>query len=169
MHLTVADDPCFGTHGISIGSETTYGLWRILVAHNLIEGRDPYGTESSIAAGIRIKSYAGVGGLVQDVAYVDTTMADLQYPIDLDPFYSAPSGATAIPDYAGITIDGLVATHSVPGAQEVVEGYSADDPTVLTLRDVHVDATDTVSQYARITVDHSDLSFAGEGVAEALG
>ncbi|MBR7836750.1 hypothetical protein KDL01_25945, partial [Actinospica durhamensis] len=38
------------------------------------------------------------------------------------------------------------ATHSTAGAQEVVEGYSADYPTVLTLRDVHVDATATVSQ-----------------------
>ena len=169
VHITVADDQCFGTHGISIGSETTYGLSQILVAQDRIEGKDWYGTESGIAAGIRIKSYAGVGGVVQDVAYVGITASDLQYPIDLDPFYSAPTGTANIPDYAGITIDGLTATHSVPGAREIVEGYSAADPTLLTLRDVHVDATDTVSQFARITLLRTDLSFTGEGVAEVLG
>ena len=133
-----------------------------------LTNRFDIGTESSIAAGIRIKSYVGVGGVVRDVEYLDTTMSDLQYPIDLDPFYSAPTGTTNIPDYAGVTIDGLVATRSVPGAQEVVEGVDADDPTVLTLRDVYADATTTVSQYAKITVEHSNLNFAGVGVAEVL-
>ena len=91
-HITVSGNQCRGTHGISIGSETTYGLESILVDHNTINGQDSSGTESSIAAGIRIKSYAGAGGQVTDVKYVDTTMRSLEYPIDIDPFYDPPTG-----------------------------------------------------------------------------
>ena len=162
-HVTIEDNRCLGTHGISIGSETTYGLEEILADRNLIEGKDTFGNESSIAAGIRIKSYAGVGGLVQDVEYRDTVMNDLQYPIDLDPFYSSPTG-TSIPDFTGVTIDGAIATGSIQGAEEIVEGHDANDPTTLTLRNVFLDARATVSQYAAITEQNTDLSFSGLGV-----
>ncbi|HET9172473.1 MAG TPA: pectinesterase family protein [Actinospica sp.] len=163
-HLSVLNDQCFGTHGISVGSGTTYGVEAVLVDHNRIDGKDLDGTESGIAAGIRIKSYAGAGGVVRDVVYRDTVMSDLSNPIDIDPFYAAATG-TSVPEFAGILIDGAVATDSVPGAQEIVEGHDAADQTVLTLRNVHVDATATLAQYARITECGSDLSFAGTGVA----
>lgn len=164
VHVTVENDRCYGTHGISIGSETTYGLEDILVQSDLIEGKDLYGTESSIASGIRIKSYAGVGGLVRNVVYRGIVMSDLLNPIDIDPFYSAATG-TAAPDFDGVLIDGAVAVHSLAGAQEIVEGYDAADPTVLTLRNVLLDARATVSQYADISESHSDLVFSGEGVS----
>jgi pectin methylesterase-like acyl-CoA thioesterase len=162
-HITVSGNQCYGTHGISIGSETTYGLESILVDHNTINGKDSGGTESSIAAGIRVKSYAGAGGKVTDVKYLDTTMRFLQYPIDIDPFYDPPTGTSA-PDFAGIEIDGATATHSVAGAQSVLKGYSAGFPLGLTLRDVHFDATATVSQYANITAINSNLKISGPGV-----
>ncbi|MBR7826443.1 hypothetical protein KDK95_09030 [Actinospica sp. MGRD01-02] len=162
-HLSVENDQCFGTHGISVGSGTAYGVEAVLVDHDLIEGKDLDGTESGIAAGIRIKSYAGAGGLVQDVVYRDIVMNDLANPIDIDPFYATATGTSA-PDFAGILIDGANASNSLPGAQEIVEGYDAADPTVLTLRNVHVDATATVSQYARITERETNLGFTGTGV-----
>jgi pectin methylesterase-like acyl-CoA thioesterase len=162
-HVTVEDDQCRGTHGISTGSETTYGLEAILVDRDLIEGKDLYGSESSIPSGIRIKSYEGVGGLVQDVVYRDIAMADLLNPIDIDPFYSPPTG-TSVPDFAGVTIADAASVRSLPGAQEIVEGADAADPTVLTLDDVDLDATATLAQDARITEWHSDLAFAGPDV-----
>jgi pectin methylesterase-like acyl-CoA thioesterase len=168
VHVTVQNDRCYGTHGISIGSETTYGLEDILAQGDLIEGRDLYGTESSIASGIRIKSYAGVGGLVHDVVYRDITMSDLLNPIDIDPFYSAPTGTT-VPDFDGVLIDGVTSVHSIAGAQEIVEGHDAADPTVLALRDVRLDARDTVSQYADISERDSDLLFSGTGVTVTPG
>ena len=162
-HITVSGNQCYGTHGISIGSETTYGLESILVDHNTINGKDSSGTESSIAAGIRVKSYEGAGGTVTDVKYLDTTMRFLRYPIDIDPFYDPPTGTSA-PNFAGIEIDGATATHSVAGAQSVLKGYSADFPLGLTLRDVHFDTTATVSQYANITAINSNLKISGPGV-----
>jgi pectin methylesterase-like acyl-CoA thioesterase len=162
-HITVSDNQCYGTHGISIGSETTYGLESILVDHNMIDGKDSSGTESSIAAGIRVKSYAGAGGTVTDVRYIDTTMRALEYPIDIDPFYDPPTGTSA-PYFADIEIDGATATDSVPGAESVLKGYSAAYPLGLTLRDVHFDTTATVSQYANITEVNSNLAISGPGV-----
>jgi pectin methylesterase-like acyl-CoA thioesterase len=162
-HITVSGNQCYGTHGISIGSETTYGLESILVDHNMIDGKDSSGTESGIAAGIRIKSYAGAGGTVTDVRYTDTTMRSLRYPIDIDPFYDPPTG-TSVPDFADIVIDRATATESVPGAEAVLKGYSAADPLGLSLRDVHFDTSATVSQYANITEAGSNLTISGPGV-----
>jgi len=156
-HITVAGNQCYGTHGISIGSETAFGLESILVARNFIDGKDSAGAESTIAAGIRIKSYAGVGGKVTDVYYVGTRMMNLKNPIDIDPFYSAPTGTSA-PDFAGITIDGATETRSVPGAVSVLEGYSAALPLMLTLHDVHFDVTATQVQDANIAQTASNLS-----------
>ncbi len=90
-------------------------------------------------------------------------MNDLQYPIDIDPYYSSPTG-TSIPDFTGVTIDGAIATDSIQGAEEVVEGYDANDPTTLTLHDVYLDARATVSEYADISEQNTDLSFSGLGV-----
>ena len=162
-HITVSDNQCYGTHGISIGSETTYGLESILVDGNMIDGRDSAGAESTIAAGIRVKSYAGAGGEVTDVKYVSTTMRNLQYPIDIDPFYDPPTGTSA-PDFADIEIDGATETGSVPGAVSVLDGYSATYPLGLTLKNVHFDVTATQAQDADVTEVDSDLRISGPGV-----
>ena len=162
-HITVADDQCYGTHGISIGSETTYGLESILVEHNFIDGRDSAGTESTIPAGIRVKSYAGAGGTVTDVRYVDTTMRSLQYPIDINPFYD-PATGTSDPYFTGIEIDGATETGSVAGAESVLDGFSAAYPLGLTLRDVHFDVTAATAQDANITEIDSNLAISGPGV-----
>lgn len=162
-HITVAGNQCYGTHGISIGSETTYGLESILAQHNVIDGRDSSGAESTIAAGIRIKSYAGAGGTVTDVKYLDTTMRSLQYPIDLDPFYD-PATGTSDPYFKDVLIGGATETNSVPGAESVLEGFSPAYPLGLTLRDVHFDVTATSAQDANITEIDSNLVISGPGV-----
>jgi pectin methylesterase-like acyl-CoA thioesterase len=162
-HITVSDNQCYGTHGISIGSETTYGLEDILVENNFIDGKDAAGTESTIAAGIRIKSYEGAGGKVTDVKYVDTTMRNLQYPILINPFYDPPTGTSA-PYFASIEIDGATETGSIAGAQSQLEGFNATYPLGLILRDVHFDTPATVAQYANITEVDSNLSISGPGV-----
>ena len=162
-HITVAGDQCYGTHGISIGSETTYGLESILVEGNFIDGRDSSGTDSTIPAGIRIKSYAGVGGTVTDVKYVDTTMRSLQYPIDINPFYDPATGTTD-PNFQDVEIDGATETGSLAGAESVLDGFSAALPLGLTLRDVHFDVTATTGQDANITEIDSNLAITGPGV-----
>jgi len=162
-HITFSHNQCFGTHGISIGSETTFGLEDILVEHNSISGVDANGTESSIAAGLRIKSYAGVGGKVTDVVYRDTAMTRLMFPIDIDPFYAAPTG-TSEPWFAGVEIDHATETRSVPGAQSVLEGITPDLPLGLTLHDVWFDTRATLAQDANIKASGTNLAISGPGV-----
>jgi pectin methylesterase-like acyl-CoA thioesterase/polygalacturonase len=162
-HITVAGDQCYGTHGISIGSETTYGLESILVTRDFIDGRDSSGTESTIPAGIRIKSYAGAGGTVTDVRYLGITMRSLQNPIDISPFYD-PATGTSDPYFKDIEIDGATETGSVAGAESVLDGFSATYPLGLTLRDVHFDVTATTAQDANITEVDSNLAISGPGV-----
>jgi hypothetical protein len=135
----------------------------ILVNRNLIDGRDAAGTESSIAAGIRIKSYAGAGGKVTDVYYISTRMLSLKNPVDIDPFYDPPAGPSA-PYFAHIEIDNATETDSVSGAESVLEGYSAAYPLGLTLRDVRFDTTATRAQDANIAEIGSDLAISGPGV-----
>jgi pectin methylesterase-like acyl-CoA thioesterase len=163
VHITFMRNQCFGTHGISIGSETTFGLEQILVEHNSISGVDANGTESSIAAGLRIKSYAGVGGNVTDVVYRDTTMSSLMFPIDIDPFYATPTG-TSTPWFTGVEIDHATETGSVPGAQSVLEGIDAGRPLGLTLHDVKFDTSATKAQYADINARGTNLTISGPGV-----
>jgi polygalacturonase len=162
-HITVADNRCYGTHGISIGSPTAYGVRSVLVSHDLIDGIDAAGQVSTIPAGIRVKSYAGAGGLVTDVVYTGITMRSLLNPIDINPFYD-PATGTSIPDFAGITISDATETDSLPGAVSVLEGYSSADPLVLTLRNVHFDVTATQSADATITETHSNLVVTGPDV-----
>jgi pectin methylesterase-like acyl-CoA thioesterase len=162
-HVTVRDDSCYGTHGISIGSETTFGLEDILVEHDSINGLDAAGQESSIPAGIRVKSYAGAGGVVTAVTYRDITMSHLLNPIDIDPFYDPPTG-TSFPDFAGITIQDATEAHSLPGAESVLDGYDAQLPLGLTLDGVRFDVSATTSQYANVTEHGSDLAVSGPGV-----
>jgi pectin methylesterase-like acyl-CoA thioesterase len=162
-HITVADNRCYGTHGISIGSPTAYGVQSVLVSHDLIDGIDAAGQVSTIPAGIRVKSYAGAGGLVTDVVYTGITMRSLLNPIDINPFYD-PATGTSIPDFAGITISDATETDSLPGAVSVLEGYSSADPLVLTLRNVRFDVTATQSADATITETHSNLVVTGPDV-----
>lgn len=114
------------------------------------------------------RGYAGKGGLVTDVVYAGTTMRSLKYPIDIDPFYAAPTGTSA-PDFAGITIDGATETGSVPGAESVLKGYSPAGPLGLTLRDVYFDTTATQAQDARVTEVRSNLVITGPDVTVTPG
>lgn len=79
-HISVLDDHLFGTHGVAIGSETQAGVSDVLVARVTVSGRDAFGALSVAAGGIRIKSSAVSGGLVQDVEYRDVCVDEVKYP-----------------------------------------------------------------------------------------
>ncbi len=168
--VTVTDVHCYGTHGISIGSGTTYGVDDVFVNRNTIQGLGASGVMSTLNNGIRVKSYIGSGGPVTNVTYARTCMRDIQYLIDLDPNYSFGTPGTAnIPDFRSITVRDAVSVHSVPGATSVLDGYDADHPLGLTLENVHLDTTTVTSKYADIRIDRSDLTPSGDGVTVTYG
>jgi polygalacturonase len=161
--ITIRGLHCYGTHGLSIGSGTTYGLNSILFLGNTLNGYDAWGDLSTLDNGIRVKSYAGAGGLVTNVVYADTCMKAIANLIVINPFYDPPTGTT-IPWFQSVTITRALAVHSIAGASSEIEGYSAALPTGLTLHDVNFDATAVTAQYANITLDHTDVAPSGTGV-----
>jgi polygalacturonase len=163
--ITVRGLHCYGTHGLSIGSGTTFGLDSILFLDNTLDGYDARGHLSTFDNGIRIKSFAGGGGPVTNVVYAGTCMKAIQNLIVLNPFYDPPTGTT-IPWFKSVTIDRAHAIDSVAGASSTIEGFSADFPTGLTLRNVHLDATAVTAQYANVTLDNTNLVPSGTGVTD---
>lgn len=161
--VTVEHMHCYGSHGLSIGSGTAYGLDSMLIAHNTLDGKDIWGNVSSFNNGIRIKSYPGAGGTVTNTTYFDTCMTGVQNLLVVTPNYAPPSGTT-IPWFKSVTIDRAKAVASVPGASSDLEGYSPEQPSGITLRDVDLDATAVTAKYANITLSRTDLSPSGTGV-----
>ncbi|WP_042396867.1 glycoside hydrolase family 28 protein [Streptacidiphilus carbonis] len=162
-YITFQYNHCYGTHGISIGSDTSYGVNSVLVYHNYIQGTDSNGTVSGVPAGLRIKSYSAVGGTVQNIHYYTTCMTGLKYPLDFDPFYSSSTG-TAYPYYKSVVVYKATELSSLSGAKSVLEGYSASYPLGLTLEDVSFDSNSYTAQYATVAEYDTTLTPSGTGV-----
>jgi polygalacturonase len=79
QNVLVENLTCLHGHGISIGSPTNKGLHHIFVRHCTFDSSDN---------GIRIKSYRGRGGLVQDIHYSDLTMTNVNRAIDINLLYN---------------------------------------------------------------------------------
>jgi polygalacturonase len=124
-NMTIENNHLYGTHGISIGSETNGGVSNILVRHNTVDGVDGHGNLSTFNNGIRIKSDPTRGGLVQQVTYLDTCMTRVQAPLAFTPFYATSEG-TLIPQFTDITVNGAVALHSTADAESQLYGFDAD-------------------------------------------
>lgn len=149
-HISIIDDHFFGTHGISIGSETTAGVSDVLVADDTVSGTDGDGTASASSAAIRIKSSAKAGGPVRDITYRNVCADAVKAPIDIDSDYAGGTGSTA-PRFTGIVIDGFRSSDSPPGATSTLKGLDADHPLGVTIADTSVDAGRVDAAYADIT------------------
>jgi polygalacturonase len=162
-NMTIENNHLYGTHGISIGSETNGGVSNILVRNNTISGTDSHGNVSTFNNGIRIKSDPTRGGLVQRVTYENTCMTGVQAPLAFTPFYATDEG-TLIPEFTDIVVDGAVAVHSTADASSTFYGFDAAHPLGLTLSNVRLDVTRSDAQYATVGVFNSNIVPSGEGV-----
>lgn len=161
-NITISDDHCYGTHGLSIGSETNGGLTNVLMTDDTIQGTDSSGTRSSDDNGIRIKSDSSRGGPVTQITYVDTCLTGVKRLLDFDPFYTSATG-TKIPAYTDIVVNGMKSVGSVSGTS-VLKGHDSTHPLGLTLENVSLDATSTTAQNANIGVFDTNLAPTGTGV-----
>jgi len=162
-NMTVENSHFYGTHGISIGSETQHGVSNILVENNTVSGTDSAGNVSGDNNGIRIKTDSSVGGKVSDVTYVNTCVTGVKHAMEFNPFYSSGNGSTT-PDFTGIVVLGLRAVSSASSAQSVLEGFSTADPLGLTLENVNLDATSTSSENANIAMFDTNFTPSGTNV-----
>ncbi|WP_369390739.1 pectinesterase family protein [Streptomyces sp. CG1] len=162
-NVTIAGNHFYGTHGISIGSETAGGVTNVLVENNTVAGTDSSGIVSGSSSGIRIKSSTKSGGEVSGVSYVNTCITGVRYPLVFDTHYANGSGSH-IPYFTGITVAGLRAVNSPSNAQSVFNGYSPAYPLGLTLQNVSLGRNTSTGQYARIGVFNSTVTPSGTGV-----
>ncbi|MFP5226521.1 MAG: glycoside hydrolase family 28 protein [Acidobacteriota bacterium] len=164
-NITVRHNRFYGTHGMSIGSQTMYGVTNVLWDDNEMFGTDQWGNVSSDNNGIRIKSDQTCGGPVNQVTYRHTQLNGIKHLLIFNTDYGKCSGNPGIPWYQNIVVDGVTSTNSQAGAYSQFQGYDADNPLGLYLANVHLDVTNqTGSQYANVGLNHSNITPAGTGV-----
>jgi polygalacturonase len=173
--ITVKGNMLFGTHGLSIGSQTMYGVTNVLWENNIVFGTDLYGIVSSDNNGIRIKSDPTCGGPVTQVSYFNTLFIGVEHLLDFDTDYGTCSnnGQTPqIPQYTDILVDNLLSAGSPSGAYSQFEGHDASTLLQIYLAHIHLDSTtqyDKVtglneSQYSNVYLDDSNIVPSGPGV-----
>lgn len=164
-NITVRFNQFFGTHGISIGSQTFLGVTNVLWEDNIVYGTDKFGNVSTDNNGINIKSSNDCGGPVQQVTYRDTLLVGVKHLLIFNTNYGSCSGTPGIPVYQDIVVDGVYAYNSQSGAYSEFDGYSAADPLGLYLAYVYLDSTaQQDSQYANVGLDDSNIMPSGPGV-----
>jgi len=167
-NLTIAHNH-FGTgHGMSIGSETNAGVSNINVYDLTIDGTIPTGgAPASDVNGIRIKSDASRGGVVDKVSYSDVCMRNLANPILLNPMYSNDAGSL-IPQFTNISLQNI---EVAGGGKVTLDGFDSAHLTSVTLDNVNVDGTPSVTaSNSKITLGAGGVSFpapSGSGVTVA--
>jgi polygalacturonase len=132
----------FGTgHGMSLGSATMQGITNVHVYDLTIDGDTPVdaNTGGSDLNGLRVKSYAGAGGFVENVLFEDVCTRDEVYPIYITANYTANpivSPAGVPPNFQNITVKNFH-QQNVNGPQH------ADEVTVYVEGDTQHQATVT--------------------------
>ncbi|HTJ66522.1 MAG TPA: pectinesterase family protein [Actinospica sp.] len=163
-NVTISGSHFYGTHGISIGSETNSGVSNVLVENNTVDGKDALGNVSGSDNGLRIKSDASRGGSVHNVEYLNNCLTHMKAPLVLDTRYSSSSGSH-IPNFTSITVEGLVSVNSLSGAKNQLIGYNSSYPLGLYLSHVKLDATGSSASYAKVYQYDSNLAASGTGVS----
>lgn len=143
-HITVSHDHFYRGHGVSIGSETDGGASDILVTDLSIDGADN---------GMRIKSNAARGGLVERVTYRDVCVRNTKHPIEMDTHYSASpkTTGTLIPHFRDIRLENV---RVFGGGQVILDGYDATRPLGITFDDVMFDSASKIRTMARFVDAH---------------
>ncbi|MFE9448447.1 glycoside hydrolase family 28 protein [Streptomyces sp. NPDC006739] len=163
-NITVENNHFYGTHGISIGSETNSGVTNVLFENNTLTGVDSSGNAGGSTNGIRIKSSPANGGTVKQVTYDNTCLTRLKYPLVFDTHYSNGTGSYT-PYFTDIVVNGVRSTGSVSGATSTFVGLDSAHPLGLTLENVSLDATASTASYANVGLYASDITPSGTGVS----
>jgi hypothetical protein len=145
--LLVAHNHFGRGHGMSIGSETNGGVRNVSVCDLSLDGTDN---------GLRIKSDASRGGLVQGIYYTDICIRDSRHPLVFDSYYSSATG-TLIPDYRDISVNNVHVLGT--GGIDTFRGWDAAHPIGITLNNVVFDNAPT-----SINAQYSNLTFGPQAV-----
>jgi polygalacturonase len=136
-NITVDDVHCYGSHGLSVGSQTAGGVYNVLFKNSTLNGYDSLGNLSASDTGIQVKTDANSGGVTARVTYTGICMTNIKHVLIFNPHYS--SGGTSIPTQRDIVLNGVVATDSESGAYSIFEGFDADHPLQIALENIDLD------------------------------
>jgi polygalacturonase len=158
-NITISHNHFYRGHGVSIGSETDGGARAIRVFDLSIDGADN---------GLRIKSNASRGGLVQDIEYRDVCIQHTKNVIEMDTHYTASPQTTGnlIPEFRDIHLKGV---RVLDGGTVILDGYDAARMLRMTWDDVVFDTPAAIkvqASFAAITKGPgpSNLVITGENV-----
>ena len=169
-HITLSNLHTYSGHGISVGSFTKGGLTNLLVDTVNMAGTAADGN----ATGLRLKSAADRGGLVQNVTYQHLCIKDVAHAIELNPFYNANSG-TLLPQFENVVVRDA---HFLNRGKVQLQGFDAAHATSVTLDNVVFDSLlgsdlSPAPQFAAVTLGPGAVfpqllqSLTGTGVTES--
>ncbi|MGD0796879.1 MAG: glycosyl hydrolase family 28 protein [Acidobacteriaceae bacterium] len=165
-NITVSNNRLYGTHGLSIGSQTFDGVSNVLFSGNYVYGTGLDGIASTDANAINIKTDQQCGGLVQQVTYQNTCITGARHLIVVNAYYGSCSGTAGTPQFQDIVINGVYSTASPSGAYELFEGYSASYPINGYFANINLDVAsqNSSNQDAAIALDNSNMTPSGTGI-----
>ncbi|HEX4037209.1 MAG TPA: glycosyl hydrolase family 28 protein [Acidobacteriaceae bacterium] len=142
-NVSIVHNHFYWGHGMSIGSETFGGVSKIRVEDLSLDGPDN---------GIRIKSNASRGGLVEDVVYDNVCIRNSPNPLFFDTGYTAAGTLQGdrYPTYKDLTLRNVAISG---GGKISFNGYSADHRIGVNLDNVTVNASEPY-QYS---IRHADF------------
>ncbi|MGH9562370.1 MAG: glycosyl hydrolase family 28 protein, partial [Terracidiphilus sp.] len=150
-NITVENTNVYGTHGLSIGSQTFDGVTNVLFKNNYVYGKSSGGTASTDANAINIKTDHDCGGLVNKVTYENTCIRYAKHLIVVNANYGSCSGGSGTPQFENIIVNGALSENSVSGAYELFAGYNSSNLAQIYLGNVKLDSnTQNGDQYADI-------------------
>jgi polygalacturonase len=164
-NITVENTRLYGTHGLSIGSQTFDGVTNVLFNNDYVYGNDLSGNASTDANAINVKSDPDCGGPVNKVLYKNICITNAKHLIVFDTNYGSCSGTKGAPVYTNIVVNGAKSVSSVSGAYTRIRGQSSSNLINAYLANISLDATAQSSdQYAKVALDNSNITPSGTGV-----
>ncbi len=164
-NITVKNTKVYGTHGLSIGSQTMYGVTNVLFTGNYVYGNGTDGIASTDANAINIKTDKECGGTVQQVTYENTCITEAKHLIVVNANYGSCSGKSGTPQFKNIIVNGAKSENSVSGAYEELAGYSSSYLAQIYLANIDLDVTkQSGDENATVYLDNSNITPSGSNV-----
>ena len=164
-NITVENTKLYGTHGLSIGSQTFDGVTNVLFNNDYVYGVDLNGNASTDANAINIKTDPSCGGPVNKVLYKNICITQAKHLIVMNTAYGSCSGTPGTPVFTNIVVNGAKSINSVSGAYTEIHGVSSSNLINAYLANISLDVTKQSSdQYAAVALDNSNITPSGTGV-----
>jgi polygalacturonase len=167
-NITVENSQFYGTHGLSIGSQTFDGVTNVLFKNNYVYGKDLLGNVSANANGLNVKTDSECGGTVKEVTFQNNCLYGVKHLIIVNAYYGSCSGTSGTPKFQDILINGVLSEASISGAYETFYGYNSSNLAQVYLANVDLDVTKQSSdEYATVYLDNSNITPSGTDVTDS--